>query len=106
MVKNKDIANSIEKLIRDCDSFELTDVRNHLQRALREIQEKESRKNKKEEKVSFQQKWQFDLGSSSLVYGSLNKNQKQNVLNKIEGMIESEKNKIKTTSQKKDIIID
>lgn len=106
MVKKiEEICFQIERLIKNCNDYELHDARNHLRRALSEIKEKQKLKQNKTSKPTNQQKWQFDLNSSSLVYGSLDKKEQKNVLSKIENMIAKEKNKI-NESIPKDIIID
>jgi hypothetical protein len=86
MVKKEKVKKIIKQAIENCDSS-LKEVGILLEKALKELNKLKDKKPKN----NFEKTWYFDIKNSKLQ--NLKTQQKHNIINNINKMIQSEKNK-------------
>jgi hypothetical protein len=88
-MKNKNLKRTMEQAASMCSGSGLRSVREHISKALRELERIES-KNENEER----RQWKLDLSTGTLT--NMSGNQAREALKRIDGMISAESSKIKT----------
>lgn len=93
MSKYKDVKKFVEIALDHCGhKSDLRAVREKLSEALKSIRKVEAKENEEQKKINVRDRWEFDVKTSSLK--NLSKNQFDNVINRIENMIDAESKKI------------